>query len=199
MDASGKALRLREAVREAYSAASQNPEAEHPFPVGRAFAQSLGYPQPCLASLPAVSVEAFSGVSNVSVFAEIPDGARALDLGCGAGLDSLIASQRVGPRGAVIGVDFSQAMLTRARNAVAEARMANVCFCRADAEALPVKDGVIDVALVNGIFNLNPMRDAIFAELARVVRSGGAVYAAELILCEPLPPEVREREADWFA
>jgi arsenite methyltransferase len=198
-DASEKALRLREAVRKAYSAASENPEAEHPFPVGRDFALRLGYPPSCLASLPAVSVEAFSGVSNVSVFAEIPDGARVLDLGCGAGLDSLIAGQRAGPRGTVVGVDFSEEMLARARNAAAEARMANVCFCRAAGEALPVKDGSIDVALVNGIFNLNPWRDAVFAELARVVRPGGAAYAAELILREPLPPEVKESEADWFA
>lgn len=199
IDASGKALRLRKAVRNAYSAASENPEAEHPFPVGRAFAQSLGYPLSWLATLPAVSVEAFSGVSNVSVFAGIPDGARVLDLGCGAGLDSLIAGQRSGSRGAVIGVDFSEAMLARAHKGAVEARTANVCFCRAAAEALPVKDGSIDVALVNGIFNLNPWRDAIFAELARVVRSGGAVYAAELILREPLPPDVGESEADWFA
>ena len=90
-------------------------------------------------------------------------------------------------------------MLERAIGAVHEAGLANATFCRADAEALPIKRASIDVALVNGIFNLNPARAAIFAELARVVREGGSVYAAELILRGPLPPEVRASEEDWFA
>jgi ubiquinone/menaquinone biosynthesis C-methylase UbiE len=152
-----------------------------------------------LAGLPSVSVSAFAGVSNVSVVADIPQGATVLDLGCGAGLDSLIAVKRVGETGLVIGIDFSEAMLRRARQGAAEIGADNVEFYQADADNLPVEDGQIDVALVNGIFNLNPEREAIFNELARVVRPGGAVYAAELILREPLPPEVKQSEANWFA
>jgi arsenite methyltransferase len=191
--------RLRDGVRRAYSAAAERPQDTHPFPVGRALAESLGYPQDLLAALPAVSVDAFSGVSNVAVFAEIPAGTTVLDLGCGAGLDSLIAAQRIGPRGRVIGVDFSEAMLARARQSAAEVGVGHVEFYQADAEKLPIEDGLIDVALVNGIFNLNPERDEIFGELARVVRQGGEVYAAELILHEPLPPEILDSEANWFA
>jgi arsenite methyltransferase len=190
---------IREAVREAYSAASKEPRGNHAFPVGRSFAESLGYPSDLLARLPAASVEAFSGVSNVSVSAEIPTDARVLDLGCGAGLDSLIAAMRTGPRGTVVGVDFSVAMLERARKAASETSLENVIFCHADAEALPIKTGATDVALVNGIFNLNPSRTAIFRELARVLRGGGVAYAAELILRAPLPLEVRSSEANWFA
>ncbi len=191
--------RLREGVRRAYSAAAERPDDKHPFPVGRSFAESLGYPQDLLAALPSVSVDAFSGVSNVAVFAEIPLGAVILDLGCGAGLDSLIAAQRVGPEGRVIGVDFSEAMLARSRQAAEELGVRNVDFYQADAEQLPIEDGVIDVALANGIFNLNPERGAIFSELARAVRQGGAVYAAELILQEPLPPDMKDNETNWFA
>ncbi len=194
-----KTQQLRDGVREAYSAAAESPQDEHPFPVGRRFAESLGYPQDLLAGLPSVSVDAFSGVSNVAVFADIPVGVTVLDLGCGAGLDSLIAARRAGPSGRVIGVDFSHAMLARARQAAVETGADNVQFCQADAEKLPFEDGLIDVALVNGIFNLNPKRDAIFLELSRVVRQGGAVYAAELILKEPLSPEIQESEANWFA
>src|SRR2546426_237366 len=102
-------------------------------------------------------------------------------------------------RGRVLGVDFSEAMLARAHAAVAEAGARNLDVCRAEAERLPVSDGSIDVALVNGIFNLNPARAEIFRELARVVRPGGAVFAAELILREPLPPTTRFSEAEWFA
>ncbi len=196
---SGIRTRLRDAVRGAYSAAADRPEVKHPFPVGRAFAASLGYPSNLLGSVPSGCVDAFAGVSNVAVFADIPQGARVLDLGCGAGLDSLIAARRVGVHGRVIGIDFSDEMVARARQAAAEVGDRNITLCRADAENLPIKDGSVDVALVNGIFNLNPEREMIFRELARVMRVGGRVFAAELILSEPLPTATRFSEADWFA
>ncbi len=194
-----KAQDLRGGVRRAYSAVADRPLDKHPFPVGRLFAESLGYPPNLLASMPSVAVDAFTGVSNVAVFADIPEGAAVLDLGCGAGLDSLIASRHVGPEGKVTGIDFSDAMLIRARRAVAETGADNVEFMAGDAESLPLEDGSIDVALANGIFNLNPARQAIFRELARVVRTGGAVYAAELVLREPLPRAIQVSEAEWFA
>lgn len=190
---------LREKVRAAYSSAAEEPEARHPFPVGRAFAESLGYPPDWLNRIPLVSVEAFAGVSNVPCFAELPERGNVLDLGCGAGLDSLVLARRMSPNGHVIGIDFSQSMLARARCAAAESRTANVLFCQADAEHLPLDDATIDVAVVNGIFNLNPAREAIFRELSRCVRPGGRLYAAELILREPLPAEAQASEGDWFA
>jgi arsenite methyltransferase len=190
---------LRDKVRIAYSAAAEMPQEKHAFPVGRAFAESLGYPAESLDHLPAVASDAFAGVSNVSVFAEIPSGATVLDLGCGAGLDALIAARRVGLSGKVIAVDFSSSMLDRARQAVAEAGVSNLELREAGAEQLPIADAEIDIAMVNGIFNLNPARDAIFRELARVVRRGGMVFAAELILSSSLPPEARASESNWFA
>lgn len=197
---SERAARLRTAVRAAYSAAAAAPTGTHPFPVGRGFAQSLGYSADELAALPVAAVDVFTGVSNVSVFADLQPGARVLDLGCGAGLDSLIAARRVGQNGIVVGVDFSAAMLGRARQAATEAGAGNIAFCQADAESLPLKSGAIDVALVNGIFNLNPAREAVFVELARVVRAGGSVYAAELILREPVPAaQVCATDDNWFA
>jgi SAM-dependent methyltransferase len=191
--------RLRRAVCEAYSNAAITPEAEHPFPVGRAFAESLGYPPEVLQALPSVSVEAFSGVSNVSIYAELPAGSSVLDLGCGGGLDSLIAGRRIGSDGQVVGIDFSEAMLQRAYRAAVQGHVGNVHFCRAAGERLPMRTRAVDVALVNGIFNLNPSRAEIFAELARVVRPGGSVYAAELILTRPLSAEVQASEENWFA
>jgi arsenite methyltransferase len=190
---------LREGVRQAYSAAAERPAGPHPFPVGQEFAASLGYPPTLLADVPAVAVEAFSGVSNVAVFAAIPAGATVLDLGCGAGLDALLAARRAGPTGRIVGIDFSAAMLARGHRAVGEAGVDNVAFVRAEAERLPLASGAIDVALVNGIFNLNPARQAMFHGLARVVRRGGTVYAAELILRAPLPPEVQASATNWFA
>ena len=194
-----KAHQLRDGVRKAYSAAAKSPQDKYPFPVGRRFAESVGYPRDLLDRLPSTAVDAFSGVSNVSIFAQISADAIVLDLGCGAGLDSLIAAQRVGPQGRVIGIDFSEAMLLRARRAAEEAGVENVEFHETGAEDLPIADGSIDVALVNGIFNLNPERESMFRELSRVMKPGGAVYAAELILREPLAPDFQVTEKNWFA
>jgi len=181
---------LRGAIHKVYSAAAQQPVGQQAFPMGRSFAESIGYPTDLLACLPPVSIDAFTGVSNVPLFADIPIGAIVLDLGCGGGLDSLIAAGRVGSAGKVIGVDFSEAMLARARQGAAECGIDNVEFHHADSEDLPVASNAIDIAMVNGIFNLNPDREAIFRELERVLRQDGVVYAAELILREPLPIEV---------
>lgn len=190
---------LRDAVREAYSAASDDPTAKHPFPVGRAFAESVGYPPEQLDSVPPAAADGFAGVSNVANFAEIPVGSVVLDLGCGAGLDALIAGRRTGPTGKVYAVDFSPAMLERARRAAREVNATNVEFIQADAERIPLLDATIDVAIVNGIFNLNPQRSELFRELARVVRPGGQVFGAELILVEPLPETERTSATNWFA
>jgi len=192
-------VQLRDRVRGAYSVAAEHPDQKHAFPVGRQFAESIGYPADLLASLPSVACDAFAGVSNVSVFADIPVGATVLDLGCGSGTDALIAAKRVGAAGKVIGVDFSGSMLSRARQAVAESGIVNVELRESDAERLPIADREIGVAIVNGIFNLNPAREAIFHELARVIKPSGKLFAAELILRQPLPPETRARETDWFA
>ena len=194
-----KMERLRSGVLRAYSAAAERPSDEHPFPVGRGFARSLGYGDDTLASVPSSCVDGFTGVSNVSIFADIPRDATVLDLGCGAGLDTWVAAGRVGPNGKVIGVDFSESMLVRARTGAAEAGLANVEFHLADVESLPLGDSSVDVAMVNGIFNLNPRRDEIFSELARVVRPGGGAFVAELILGEPLQEEIEADESNWFA
>src|SRR5436309_8412647 len=98
---------LRDRVRGAYSIAAERPDQKQAFPVGRTFAESIGYPSDLLASLPSLACDAFAGVSNVSLFADLPMGATVLDLGCGSGTDTLIAARRVGANGKVIGVDFS--------------------------------------------------------------------------------------------
>lgn len=192
-------VQLRNAVHTAYSAAAERPAQKHAFPVGRVLAERLGYPADVLDNLPLVAVEAFAGVSTLALSAPLPSDAQVLDLGCGAGLDSLILARRVGPTGRVLGIDFSEAMLTRARHAAAEAGVDVVTFYRGDAERLPLEDASVDVALVNGIFNLNPARADIFRELARVVRPGGHVYVAELVLQEAVAKPDRFTEAEWFA
>lgn len=190
---------LRESVRTAYSAAADAPHAQHPFPVGAAFASDLGYPRELLRRLPDEAVDAFAGVSNVSMHAPLREGLVVIDLGCGAGLDSLIAAERVGRTGRVVGIDFSAGMLDRAQRSAKRSGHRQIAFVRASAEQLPLRDSSVDVALVNGIFNLNPFRDQIFRELGRVVRVGGHVSGAELVLGSTLPEHLQSGSANWFS
>lgn len=198
MDAT-RAAYLRTRVQQVYSAIATDPRARHPFPVGRALAENVGYPVSLLQPMPAAALTSFAGVAPVALFAQLPSGATVLDLGCGAGLDSLLAAQRIGPTGRVIGVDFSPTMVARAQHNLASTGLTNVDCVRGDAERLPLADGVVNIALINGIFNLNPARAAIFAELARVLQPGGQVFAAEIVLRHPRPTQVTAKENDWFA
>jgi arsenite methyltransferase len=191
----GGSGRLREEVRQEYSAIARSPGSQHRFPVGRALAEGVGYLPDWLDSLPVVAVDAFAGVSCLPCFAEVDQSTAVLDLGCGAGLDSLVLARSAR---SVLGVDFSREMLTRARRAAATAGVSNVDFNVGDAEAVPAPDASIDVAVVNGIFNLNPQRERIFENLARVLRPGGRAYAAELILERPMPPARVTDPGDWF-
>lgn len=185
---------LQNEVKEAYSRIALAPAQDPPFPTGLDLARGVGYSDSALDSIPDVSVEAFCGVANVSQFARIGTDDVVLDLGCGAGLDTILSARRAAK---VVAVDFSVPMLLRTQRAVAAAGLeAKVTLLRAEAQHLPLLEASIDVAIVNGIFNLNPVRQQIFEELARVIRPGGCLYAAELILKEPLPDS--EKADNWF-
>lgn len=177
---------LLAAVREAYSRAALRPDEKHPFPVGAALAESLGYARPLLTDYPSAA-EAFAGVSCVPAFAGLDARMTVLDLGCGAGLDSLAVAPRVRK---VIGLDFSAEMLARAA--------LHLETVQGEAGRLPFAAASFDAVLANGIFNLNPRREEIFSEIARVLRPGGCAWGAELILQAPLGEEARSR-ANWFA
>jgi arsenite methyltransferase len=144
------------------------------------------------------TVDSFTGVSRLSILANIPKGSTVLDIGCGAGMDSFIAEMESGSSGKVIGVDFSQAMINKAKES-AKLLGSNVSFYCASAENLPVDDASIDIVLINGIFNLNPNREAIFLEVARVTKANGVAYTAELILNQPQPTQKSDSLDDWFS
>lgn len=192
-------VELRELVNRAYSDAARLPLEKHPFPIGEAFAQSVGYPVEVLAEIPACCKEAFAGVSNVAVTVDLEGDEQVLDLGCGSGLDTLITARRLNSGGKVIGVDFSEAMLARAGAAAEELSVSNAEFRQGSAEDLPLEDQSVDRVLINGLFNLNPFREDVFLEIARVLRPGGQVFTAELVLKEPLPAEIADSTANWFA
>lgn len=193
------AAALRDAVREAYSKVATAPRAEHAFPVGTQFAVRVGYPPELLATLPPEACAAFAGVSNVALTAALEPGQAVLDLGCGSGLDAIIAAGRVGPSGRVTAVDFSEAMLERTRCAASLLGLAQLTAVHASGERLPFEDDSFDVALVNGIFNLNPDRSGVMRELARVLKPGGQLCAAELVLAMPVQRSESSSLAEWFS
>jgi len=190
---------LEAAVCAVYSRIADEPGAEHPFAVGRPLAEDLAYPATWLDRLPSSVVASFAGVASVAVNAPIEPGTTVLDLGCGAGLDTLIAAWRTGPTGRVVAVDFSASMIERVSTAARTLGLGNVEVRQVEACHLPLADASVDLAMVNGIFNLNPNREAIFRELARVVRPEGSVHAAEIILREPLEVAATRDAKSWFS
>ncbi len=192
------AAAVQAAVRDRYGQVASTPEQGFTFPVGRQFAEAVGYPVELLNSLAPDAADAFAGVACPIAQAELAPGETVVDLGCGAGLDSLYAARLVGPKGCVIGLDFAPEMVARARAAASAAGAATVDIRLTDGTSLPVDDATADVVIVNGIFNLNPDKDALLAEVLRVLRPGGRLVTAEIALSGPLPEGEGHTLDDWF-
>jgi arsenite methyltransferase len=187
---------LKEEIRKTYASVSDEPEKDFIFPTGRAWAQDLGYPAE-LARVPERSVESFAGVANPFSLGRLEPGERVLDLGCGAGTDSLVASLMVGPEGAVTGLDMTPEMLAKARASAVELGLENVTFVAAEVETLPLPDESFDVVISNGVIDLIPDKDAVFAEAFRVLRPGGRVQIADVTIQRPVSEEGRRKIDLW--
>ena len=187
---------LKSEIKKTYSAVSTEPERDFIFPTGRAWAEDLDYPAE-LANVPERAVESFAGVANPWTMGRLADGERVLDLGCGAGTDSLVAAQMVGPNGHVTGIDMTAAMLAKARGAAAEMGAANVEFVEAEAERLPFADASFDVVISNGVIDLIPDKDAVFSELFRVLALGGRLQIADVTIQNPVSDEGRRNIDLW--
>jgi len=188
---------LKTEIRKTYAAVSQEPHGEFIFPTGRAWAADLGYPPELLARVPEGSAESFAGVANPFSLGPIQPGERVLDLGCGAGTDTLVAAQMVGPTGSVTGIDMTEEMLAKARASVACLGAANVELLAGDAESLPFPDGSFDVVISNGVIDLIPDKDAVFSELFRVLVDGGRIQIADVTIQRPVSEEGKRNIDLW--
>jgi arsenite methyltransferase len=188
---------LREEIRKTYTDVSTDQEQEFIFPTGRAWAQELGYPEPELARVPDSTVESFAGVANHWVLGRIEPGEVVLDLGCGAGTDLLIAAQMTGSTGRVIGVDMTPTMLQRARASADEMGIDNVELHESLIESLPLDDASVDVVISNGVIDLVPDKDAVLDEIDRVLRPGGRLQVADVIIHEEVSEDARKRIDLW--
>ena len=188
---------LRTEIRKTYTEVSIEQAREFIFPTGRAWARELGYPEPELSRVPDASVESFAGVANHWALGRIEPGEVVLDLGCGAGTDLLIAAQMAGPGGRAIGVDMTRAMLRRAHASAAEIGLANVEVHEALIESLAIPDASIDVVISNGVIDLVPDKEAVFDEIDRVLRPGGRVQFADVVIHHEVSEDARKRIDLW--
>jgi len=188
---------LRQAIQEEYQIVAENPDHGFHFHTGRPLTRILGYKKEWLAGIPQSSIESFAGTGNPFSLGELKPGDRIVDVGSGAGLDSLIAAKMVGSGGRVIGVEMTPAMLTKARLAAKEAELDNVEFREGFAEALPVLDGWADVVISNGVLNLMPDKSVALVEMARVLKSGGRLQIADIVVEKPVPDGIKRNIDLW--
>ena len=188
---------LREEIQKTYTDVAADTQQEFIFPTGRAWAQRLGYPEPELSRVPDATVESFAGVANHWTLGTIEPGSVVLDLGCGAGTDLLIAAQMTGPTGRAIGVDMTPSMLERARASAREMGIDNLELHESLIEALPLEDASVDVVISNGVIDLVPDKDAVFDEIDRVLRPGGRLQLADVVIHHEVSEDARARIDLW--
>jgi arsenite methyltransferase len=187
---------LKSEIQKTYASVSAEPERDFIFPTGRAWAEDLGYPEE-LANVPETAVESFAGVANPWELGRLASGERVLDLGSGAGTDSLVAAQMVGEAGRVTGIDMTLEMLEKARAAANEMGVTFIEFVEGEAEHLPFEDETFDVVISNGVIDLIPDKDAVFAELHRVLVPGGRLQIADVTIQNPVSEEGRRKIDLW--
>ncbi len=190
---------LRCEISKEYAEVARSPKKGFHFHTGRPLARMLAYRDEWLARVPEASIESFAGTGNPFSLGTLRPGERVVDVGCGAGIDSLIAASMAGPAGRVIGVDMTPEMLEKATASAAAAGASNVTFQKGYAEALPVPDGWADVVISNGVVNLCPDKYRVFAEIFRTLKPGGRLYLADVVVHKAVPDSAKSNVALWTA
>jgi SAM-dependent methyltransferase len=192
-------MALREEVKNKYREVALDPHGKFHFHTGRYLARHLGYDDALVQSLPDVAVESFAGVGNPFSLRKLSKGERVVDVGSGAGFDSFVAANQVGPTGKVIGVDMTEEMLKKSRSTAAALGLANVEFREGLAEDLPVENGWADVVISNGVINLCADKKLVLSEILRVLRPGGTLQFADIANSKPLPESAMQNVDLWTA
>lgn len=188
---------VRQAIQDEYAEVARSPQQGFHFHTGRPLARLLGYEEAWLEGIPEGSLESFAGTGNPFSLGALQPGQRVVDVGSGAGFDSLIAARMVGPHGQVIGVDMTPAMLEKARRSAASAGLANVEFREGYAETLPVLDSWADVVISNGVLNLAPDKIAALTEMARALKPGGRLQIGDILVQKPVPMSAKRQIDLW--
>jgi SAM-dependent methyltransferase len=191
---------LRLEIQKVYSEVARDPKKGYHFHTGPTYAvERLGYAAEALAELPDAVTASFAGVGNPLAMGQPGAGQTVVDIGAGSGMDSFLAARAVGPTGRVIAVDMTPAMIERGRDNAALAGLTQLEYRQGLAEALPVPDASADLVMSNGVINLSPDKAQVFREAFRVLRSGGALQIADIVVHKDIPPAGREDIAVWTA
>jgi ubiquinone/menaquinone biosynthesis C-methylase UbiE len=190
---------LERRVKEMYREVADEPHKEFHFETGRGLAERLGYPSRELDAIPSEAIESFAGVGYYFDLAAIRPGETVVDLGSGSGMDSFLAAHQVGPAGRVVGIDMTDAQLEKATRLARGHGVANVEFRNAHIEQLSLEDACADVVISNGVVNLSPAKERVFAEAARVLRPGGRLAIADIVTDTQLPVGVTCDASLWAA
>jgi arsenite methyltransferase len=188
---------IHDQVQRRFARVALDPTSETRFELGRASALKLGYDAAILDALSPAVVESFAGMGNPLALEPLAGGMTVLDLGCGAGVDTMIAARMVGPCGRVIGIDMTDEMVEKARQACVVAGCTNVEIKKGMAHRLDLDDETVDVVVTNGVINLCPDKENVLAEIHRILKPGGRLQAADMALVEGVNPELLERVGEW--
>jgi len=188
---------LHRAIQTEYAAVAADPARGFHFHTGRPLARLLGYPDEWLDGIPEGAIESFAGTGNPFSLGPIRLGERVVDVGCGAGIDSLIAARLVGTEGQVIGIDMTPEMLEKAQRNADQAGLTHVEFRKGLAEALPVPDEWTDLVISNGVLNLVPDKQAALAEMYRILKPGGRLQIGDILVQKPVPEDAK-RDIDLW-
>ena len=188
---------LRDAIQDKYTEVAEVPEQGFHFHTGRPLAVMLGYEPVEVDELPPSTIDSFAGTGNPFSVGRLARGESVLDVGCGAGFDTLIAARQVGPKGRVVGVDMTEAMLAGARAGARSMGLKNVDLRRGFAEALPVADSSVDIVISNGVVNLTPDKLAVMREIRRVLKPNGRIQIADIVVHREVPQDARDDIDLW--
>ncbi len=188
---------LRQAIQTEYQVVAENPDHGFHFHTGRPLTRMLGYDDAWLEGISEAAIASFAGTGNPFSMEQPGPGDRVVDVGCGAGMDSLVAAKMVGPEGHVVGVDMTPAMLAKARKAARDTGLRNVEYREGFGEALPVFDGWADLVISNGVLNLMPDKHAALGEMARVLKPGGRLQIADILVEKPVPAGAKRNIDLW--
>lgn len=189
--------RIEEAIRGKYLKVAASPEGLFRYPTGRAGLGAMNYDPQIVQALPEPVVAAYCGVGNPFTLGTIYPGEAILDIGCGAGVDTVIAALMVGESGPVTGIDLVPEMLERAKENTRLVGALNVEFMEGSAEELPFPDNSFDVVISNGVFNLVVDKVKALGEVYRVLKPGGRFMLADQVLAGELPKETKARIENW--